>query len=155
VIRVTASTEIAAPASVPYGIISDYTQGHPSILPPEFFADLAVEAGGRGAGTRIRFTMISYGRRVVSRAEVTEPEPGRVLVETDQTTGITTRFIVDPVSADTCRVTFETDYPARGFRGLFERLLVPPYLKKVYAAELELLSQRAVETARGAGRTGR
>jgi hypothetical protein len=38
---------------------------------------------------------------------------------------------------------------------LFERLLVPPYLKKVYAAELELLSQRAVETARGAGRTGR
>ena len=66
VIRVTASKEIPAPAATVYGITADYHRGHPSILPPEYFQDLVVEAGGRGAGTPIRFTMIAFGQRTVS-----------------------------------------------------------------------------------------
>jgi hypothetical protein len=154
VIRVTASKEMPAPAATVYGIIADYHRGHPSILPPEYFRDLVVEAGGRGAGTRIRFTVLSFGQRVISRASITEPEPGRVLAETDEATGTTTHFIVEPLAGDRSRVTFQTDYQARGLRGLFEQLLVPGFLKKVYAAELELLAQRAAETAAVAGRTG-
>jgi hypothetical protein len=61
---------------------------------------------------------------------------------------------VEPLAGDRSRVTFQTDYQARGLRGLFEQLLVPGFLKKVYAAELELLAQRAAETAAVAGRTG-
>ena len=115
---------------------------------PKYFENLQVEEGGQGAGTRIRFTMISFGSRLLCRARVTEPEPGRVLVETDEATGTTTRFIVEPLESCKTRVTFETDYHAKGMRAWIEKLLVPGYLRKAYAAELELLKQRAVTEQR-------
>jgi hypothetical protein len=147
ILRVTTSADIPAPPSIVYGLIADYHRGHPSILPPEYFADLVVEEGGRGAGTTFRFTMIAFGGREVSRARVTEPEPGRVLVETVEGRGIVTTFTVDPAPGNASRVTFATDYPAKGVRGWVERLMVPGYLKRAYAAELSLLAQRAGEAA--------
>ena len=146
-VRVTESIAVAAPAAVVYGLIADYRGGHPSILPPEYFQDLVVEKGGVGAGTVIRFTMIAYGKRTQARATVEEPEPGRVLVEVDQTTGATTHFIVEPLSAGRARVTFDTHYPIRGAFGFLERLMVPGYLRKVYRAELAQLARRAMEEA--------
>jgi hypothetical protein len=143
ILRIKVSTVISAPAPVVYALIADYRHGHPSILPPEYFEDLVVEAGGQGAGTRIRFTMKAFGRREVSRAEVTEPEPGRVLVETIREKGVVTTFTVAPVPDGRTEVTLETVYPARGLRGWFEALFVPGYLKKVYVAELRLLAQIA------------
>src|SRR5262245_48401151 len=110
VLQVTASRTVTAPAATVYGIIADYRDGHPSILPPRYFEDYRVEAGGQGAGTRIRFTMRSYGNRVPCEALVTEPEPGRVLVESDPNTGTTTRFIIEPLDGGRSRVTFETSY---------------------------------------------
>ena len=147
-LHIEASATMSAPANVIYDLIADYRQGHPSILPPEYFEDLTVEAGGRGAGTRIRFTMKAFGRREVSRADITEPEPGRVLVETIPATGIVTTFTITPTGDGSTHVLFATDYPARGLRGWFEALVVPRYLKKVYAAELRLLEQRAVEASK-------
>jgi hypothetical protein len=147
VLRVKASAVMTAPASTVYGIIADYRIGHPSILPRQYFEDLQVEAGGQGAGTRIRYTMLSYGTRVLCRAHVTEPEPGRLLVETDDETGTVTQFLVEPLDGGKARVTFETHYQAKGVRGWLETLLVPPYLTKVYAAELQLLSERAAQAA--------
>lgn len=44
--RVKASAVIAAPAPVVYSIIADYRHGHPSILPPRYFDNLEVLAGG-------------------------------------------------------------------------------------------------------------
>ena len=140
---VPVSAVVPAPASRVYGIIADYRRGHPGILPPQYFDDLVVEEGGVGAGTRISFTMKAYGSRTRSQSRITEPEPGRVLVETVEGSGIVTRFIVDPLPRDTCRITLETTYPLRGLRGWFERLVVPGYLRKVYRAELELLKTRA------------
>ena len=142
VLRVTTSRTLAAPAATVYGILADYREGHPSILPPRYFEDFRVEAGGLGAGTRIRFTMRSYGSRVPCEALVAEPEPGRVLVETDSRTGTTTRFIVESLDPRRSRVTFETDYHTAGIRGWLESLLVPRYLETVYAAELDLLQRR-------------
>ena len=147
-LRIKASAVIPAPASRVYGLIADYRKGHPSILPPEYFEDLVVEEGGRGAGTRIRFTMKAFGSREVSRASVTEPEPGRVLVETVQGKEIVTTFTVAPTPDGNAQVTIDTRYVAKGLRGWFEALFVPGYLKKVYAAELHLLGQRAAEAAR-------
>ena len=73
VIRVTAAKEMPAPAATVYGIIADYHRDHPSILPPEYFRDLMVEAGGRGAGTPIRFTMVAFGQRMVSPFQTDYP----------------------------------------------------------------------------------
>jgi hypothetical protein len=144
-LRVDASALIPAPPSVVYALIADYRRGHPSILPPEYFEDLIVEDGGQGAGTRVRFTMKAFGQREVSRARVTEPHPGRVLVETVEDRGIVTTFTVEPWQANESKVTLTTEYPTRGVRGWFEALVVPRYLRKVYAAELRLLARRAVE----------
>src|SRR5689334_534578 len=112
-LKIKASAVVPAPADVAYELIADYRTGHPSILPPEYFEHLEVEEGGRGAGTKIRFVMIAYGKRTTCYATVTEPEPGRVLVETDRSTGTVTTFTVDP-QGDKAKVTFETVYPARG-----------------------------------------
>ncbi|HKQ97086.1 MAG TPA: SRPBCC family protein [Candidatus Polarisedimenticolia bacterium] len=152
-LKIEASAIVPAPAATVYGLIADYRVGHPSILPPQYFRDLVVEEGGTGAGTLIRYTMLSFGTKTVARARVTEPEPGRVLMETDQKTGTETRFIVEPLAVASTRVTFETRYPARGFRGLIEAFLVPRYLTKVYVAELALLAQRA-EAAYRSGMIG-
>ena len=149
VVRVTATAVVPASAAIVYGIIADYRRGHPSILPPKYLEDLIVESGGYGEGTTIRFTMRSFGTRHVSHARITEPEPGRVLVETDHQTGTVTTFLVEGVTDSSTRVTFVTDYHARGLRGRIEALLVPAYLKKVYAEELDLLAVRAAEAVRG------
>ena len=93
--------------------------------------------------------MKSFGTKRISRANVTEPDPGRLLVETDIATGTTTKFIVEPLGEAETRVTFDTVYPTRGLRGWFEWWLVPGYLNKVYDAELKQLERRALEeTAR-------
>jgi hypothetical protein len=63
-----------------YSVIADYHHGHPRILPKQF-TGLSVEKGGVGEGTVIRFSMRVFGRRFEFRGFVSEPEPGRVLVE--------------------------------------------------------------------------
>jgi hypothetical protein len=78
------------------------------------------------------------------RADVTEPVPGRELVETDVATGAATRFLVEPVSdGRASRVTFETTWCRPGLGGWAERCLAPRYLRKVYRAELALLNEEA------------
>jgi len=49
---ITYSSRVTAPAAVAYGIIADYRDGHPHILPAKYFRNLQVQAGGRGAATR-------------------------------------------------------------------------------------------------------
>lgn len=148
-LRVEASALIPAPQPVVYGLISDYRRGHPSILPPEYFEDLVVEEGGQGAGTRIRFTMKAFGSRETSRARITEPHPGRVLVETVEDRGIVTTFTVEASQTNESKVTLITEYPTKGLRRWFEAFVVPRYLRKVYAAELRLIAQRAAEASNG------
>ena len=81
--QISVSQQISAPAKRIYQIIADYHQGHPEILPKPYFESMIVEKGGFGTGTRVRFQMRVMSRPQEFRAEVTEPEPGRVLVETD------------------------------------------------------------------------
>jgi hypothetical protein len=148
-LRVDASALIAAPPAVVYALISDYHRGHPSILPPEYFEDLVVEEGGQGDGTRVRLTMKVFGAKATSRARITEPIPGRVLVETVEGRGIVTTFTVEPSQHNESKVTLTTEYPTKGVRGWFEALVVQRYLRRVYAAELRLLAQRASEASGG------
>jgi hypothetical protein len=151
-IHVTASAVIPAPPSIVYGLIADYRRGHPSILPPEYFQNLQVHAGGIGAGTRITFQMRVLGQTHHFFARISEPEPGRRLVERYPETGMVTTFKVDPEGAGKrSRVTITTAYTKAGLAGWFERLVAPRFLRTVYAAELGLLELEA--TARMAGTT--
>jgi Polyketide cyclase / dehydrase and lipid transport len=136
----------AAPERV-YGIIADYRDGHPSIL-PSAFSGLTVDCGGTGAGTMIRFRMRMFGRTQTLRATVTEPEPGRVLVETYLNgNGAITTFTVNPGrNPGTSEVTISTELPVRsGLLGLIERTLTIRFLRPLYVRELELLAARAGE----------
>jgi hypothetical protein len=55
--RITASRQIDPPPAPIYGLIADYHDGHRRIVPPKTFRWLAVDEGGVGAGTEIRFAM--------------------------------------------------------------------------------------------------
>jgi hypothetical protein len=145
--RVGAEALINAPAGLAYTIIADYRDGHPRILPRPPFVSLDVEQGGTGAGTVIRCRMRMFGRTRTFRAEVTEPDPGRVLVETVLDTGVVTTFTVEPVG-DGARVTIGTDIESRGgLLGRVERFFVARLLQPVYLREIEQLGAVAAERA--------
>lgn len=138
-VDVSVSRVIPATASTVYDIVADYRNGHPRILPSEYFGNLDVLSGGRGEGTRIRFEMKAFGKVNIGTADITEPVPGRELRET-LSDGIVTTFFVEPAGAGESRVTIRTTYSKPGLRGWFESVIAPRYLRRVYEAELEQLA---------------
>jgi hypothetical protein len=144
----SASALIPAPAPELYAILADYQEGHPRILPRPPFVDLHVEKGGIGDGTVIRVGMRILGRERVFRALVTEPEPGKVLRETNDD-GYETTFTVAPRNdGHHTLVTISTVASQGrrwGLRGFFEGWLVRRLLTPVYRRELELLAKVATE----------
>jgi len=143
---VSASAHIDAPPARVYGIIADYRNGHPSILPKPF-RNFVVEQGGIGAGTIIRFDVHAYGQVQHCRAAITEPEPGRVLVEHNiEPTPSKTTFTVRPGANGGTDVAFLTEATSRdGLAGVIERWMSKRFLKKLYRDELALLAQRATQ----------
>src|SRR5438093_9464173 len=97
--RVSASAVIAERPQKVYGILADYRQHHPKIVPPEYFRDMEVLEGGVGAGTRTRFKAHVMGTTREVNHVVSEPEPGRVLTESDLDGANATTFTVDPVQS--------------------------------------------------------
>lgn len=144
-ISVSAQRHIAAPADRVYRYITDFREHHPKFLPPPF-GDLEIETGGVGAGTVHRFSMTLGGRRTEYRVRVGEPEPGRVLIESDPSRLMLTTFTVDRELDGTSTVTIHTRWYTPGSAGLVERLVAPRLLRRVYRAELALLDRYARET---------
>ena len=139
--RVASSAVIRAPARVVYQLIADYRDGHPRILPRQYFPRLEVERGGVGAGTIIRFQVRILGSTREVRAEITEPTPGQVLVETDLVTHARTSFVVSSQDdGAACRVEIRTEWDAKGIRGWIERMTAPRLLRRIYVAELAQLA---------------
>ena len=138
------SAVINAPAETVYEVIADYHNGHPYILPEKYFSNLEVLEGGYGAGTKVRFDMHVYGNTQTSEAVITEPEPGRVLVESIEESGVVTTFIVEPQGENQTKTTFETEMnePAGLFAPLI-RWVTKRYLRQVYQAELAQLDSFA------------
>jgi hypothetical protein len=151
--HVSVSAIIEAPAQRVYAILADYRDGHPRILPQPPFHSYELESGGQGAGTIIRFTMTALGKTQAFRGIVSEPEPGRVLVESYFDSRTVTTFTVDPVGGDNqARVTFATELEVRGgFLGSLERFLITRFLRRTYRRELQQLAavaSRSHQTAR-------
>ncbi len=147
---ITATSVIGAPAERVYAILADYHVGHPAILPPQYFGRLTVEKGGWGAGSVILVEVKAFGKIRTLRGEVTEPDPGRVLVESYDTGDVTT-FTVVPTGA-TSRVTFSTTLgPKSGIMGVLERLLAPVLMPIAYRAELARLDAYAKQVEKLSG----
>jgi len=149
--RVTATARIHAAPEIVYAIIADYRNGHPRIV-PDVFSGLTVERGGIGEGTIIRFRVRIFGISRSFRAAVTEPEPGRVLVETDlDSNGAVTTFTVNPgPDLANSEVTISTELPARtGLLGVIQRFVTSRFLQPLYVKELALLAACAAERAKG------
>jgi len=152
-VRAAATAVIPATPAEVYAILTDYRHAHPSILPKPYFADLKVVSGGQGAGTVLQLRMNVLGNVRDFYETVTEPEPGRRLVETDIYTGQTSTFIVEPTAdGQQSRVTIATEFAGRpGFAGLVERLLTPPITRHIFRKELANLAEfaRAAHLAGG------
>ena len=138
-IHVEASEVVSGKPEAVYATLADYEIGHPAILPKPTFKSLKVEKGGQGAGTEFELVMEVFGVERTSHQVVSEPEPGRVLVETGLDVNLVTQFILEPVG-DKTRVTISTDFESEpGVAGIVEKLLSPPALRRLYKKELRNL----------------
>ena len=148
-IHVSAERTVAAPAATVYSYIADMREHHPHFL-PDAFSDFTVESGGVGAGTITHFKVTAGGRTREYRMQVAEPEPGRVLSESDTNSSLVTTFTVRP-EGDCAQVEISTTWDgAGGIGGFFERLFAPRVMRGIYADELERLHAYARERATGA-----
>ena len=146
-LHVTAERLVGTPAEHVYRCIADFHTHHPRFLPPAF-SDFRVEEGGLGAGTVTSFRVTAGGRSRAYRMRVDEPEPGRVLTESDTQSSLVTRFTVTPEGPG-CRVRIDTRWQgAGGVGGFFERLFAPRVLQRIYADELDRLDRYARDTLR-------
>jgi hypothetical protein len=146
-IEVSSERSVDAPAETVYGYIADMREHHPHFLPPQF-SDFTVESGGVGAGTIIQYKLTAGGRVRQYRSSVAEPEPGRVLTESDTASSAVTTFTVSPKGDDASVVKISTTWNgAGGVGGFFERLFAPPTMRRIYADELERLNTYAREHA--------
>jgi uncharacterized protein YndB with AHSA1/START domain len=143
--KVEASAErtIDAPAGQVYGYLADMHQ-HPRFLPTAF-SDFKVEEGGVGAGTVTSFAVTAGGRTRNYRMRITEPEPGRTLVESDANSSLVNAFTVEP-QGDKSLVRISTSWDgAAGIGGFFERTFAPRALRRMFLDELERLNAYALD----------
>ncbi len=150
-IHVKAAAVLDARPEDVYATIADYRNGHPQILPNESLYDLQVEQGGYGADTVIHFKAKVLGVERAMYQRVSEPEPGRVLVEQDidSPQNIVTTFTVTPVEqAQKSHVEIATTMNASpGLTGLIESIVVPLVNPPVYRKELKQLEAVAQKRA--------
>ncbi len=141
-IEVSADRTVQAPADVVYGYVADLKDHRPNYL-ASAISEYAVDAGGIGAGTVVRFRLTAGRRSRIYEMHVAEPEPGRVLTESDARSSLVTTFTVIPFDA-VSRVRIATTWEgAGGMGGVFERLFAPKVLRRVYLEELDRLDAYA------------
>lgn len=141
-VHIRAERLIDAPADVVYRCIADYEHHHrPGGFLPPAFHDQHIIRGGFGDGTVIRFSMTLAGRTRTVTTEITEPEPGHVLVESEA--NLRTTFTVEPVGQQS-RVSFDTRMDARGIEGIMLHLFARRLLLPLYADEQARLEHYAL-----------
>ena len=147
-IVVCAERVVDAPADAVYRYVADMRDHHPRFLPPAF-SDFRVESGGTGAGTVTRFTVTAGGRTREYRMKVDEPEPGRVMTESDTGSSMVTTTTVAPRDGDSLVQICTTWNGAGGIGGFFERMFAPRVMRAIYEDELERLNAYAREQRPG------
>lgn len=145
VILVNAERTVNAPADTVYEYVRNMREHHPHYLPPAF-SDFQVESGGVGDGTVTRFKVTAGGRTRDYRMIVSEPEPGRVLAESDTGSSLVTKTTVTPKEGGVSLVQISTTWQgAGGVGGFFERMFAPKAMRSIYEDELKRLDDYARE----------
>ena len=130
-VTATAERVVQAPPAQVYALLADYREARPQLL-PDSFRDYRVEAGGTGEGTVVAYRLEAARRERPYRLNVTEPEPGQVLRESDADSSFVTTWTVTPANGGT-RVRLESAWAgAGGIGGFFERLFAPRGLGRLY-----------------------
>jgi hypothetical protein len=139
---VSVTSRIDAPPQNVYAVLADYHNGHPHILPTQYFRNLKVEEGGLGAGTRTWVEMHVLGTTRKFHSIISEPEPGRVLVESEMDGDSVTTFTVNPVEeGGATDLTISTSFATHpGLAGAIERRLTSSMLRRVYLQEMSQLN---------------
>jgi uncharacterized protein YndB with AHSA1/START domain len=143
--KVTASAErtINAPADKIYRYLADM-QLHARFLPAP--STTTNSQGGVGAGRVVSFKIKFAGGVRELRMDVTEPEPGRTLVQTDSgNSGLVTTFTVTP-HGDQALVNMASSFDGEsGVAGFVERIIAPRRLHHIYVKELARIDAYARE----------
>jgi hypothetical protein len=140
-ITVRTSRTIPATAEAVYAFLRDYRK-RPQILTPNFL-DYAVEEGGEGAGTVIRYRLKAARRERSYRMRVDEPAPGRALRESDSGSSLITTWTLTPsTDGQQTGVTLGSAWQGgSGIGGFMERTFAPMGLRRIYSAMLDRLEQ--------------
>ncbi|MEM7333137.1 MAG: SRPBCC family protein [Chloroflexota bacterium] len=143
--QVASDIIVNAPAQQVYDILADYDVGHRAILPEKYFKEMTVLEGGKGAGTKIRVEMEVMGNQSTFNLVVTEPEPGRILEESDAEAGISTVFTIEPRNegAQSWVEIRSTNRGKPGLMGKLEQWVVTAVTKRIYREELANLNEYA------------
>ena len=136
--RYAAERRLDVPAPIAYHCLADYREHHrPEGFLPPAFSRFEIQRGGVGAGTEASWTVdLGGGRKRRMSATISEPEPGRRLVETGP--GVVTTFTVAP-NRDGCVVQFDTVFDEPGLSGVLLRRFIGRMLGPLYADELARL----------------
>ena len=136
-IVVSADGMVDAPAETVYRYIADMREHHPRFLPPAF-SDFRVESGGVGAGTVLHYKVTAGGRTREFRTKVAEPEPGRVLTESDtNSSSVTAIMALAGLSGARCAYQLVITLTSQG-----PEPVTGPRLPKQHDMSCPLLSQR-------------
>ncbi|WP_273843664.1 SRPBCC family protein [Rubrobacter calidifluminis] len=139
-VKATAERTVSAGQQRVYEFISDFQEKRPHIL-TENFSEYAVEEGGRGAGTVVRYRLRA-GRERPFRMRVEEPDPGSTLRESDEGSSFVTTWRLSSQGEDRTRVRVVVEWDgARGVAGIFERIFAPAGIRRVYEGVLERLDE--------------
>ncbi len=89
------------------------------------------------------------GREFPFRQIVSEPEPGRVILETNMDTGQYSKFIFEPLNGGKqTRITISSEFPVSpGFTGVIDRLTTAPMARKMFTKELQNLADYVANKA--------
>lgn len=139
-VKATAERVIDQPSDAVYAALADYAGSRAGIL-PENYREYEVLAGGRGAGTTVRWKLQATKKRVRDcLVQVTEPAPG-TLVESDQNSTMVTTWTVEPRGAGSSSVHVQTTWQgAGGVAGFFEGVFAPLGLRRIHTATLDRLA---------------
>jgi hypothetical protein len=138
-VKARTARTIDAPADKVRAALADYETVRPSIL-TEQYRDYRVEAGGRGAGSRVHWVLqATKSRQRDQLVEVSVPAEDRI-VESDANSSMVTTWTVTPHGADRSEVAVETTWDgAGGIGGFFERTFAPRGLARIHDGVLAKL----------------
>src|SRR5260370_7256492 len=124
---------IAARPEDVYDVLADYENKRPEMLTPNFL-DYAVEKGGHGSGTVVRYRLHAANRERPYHMRVDEAVKGQMLVERDTNSSLVTTWKLFPLhDGRYTKVSVATEWEGgRGIGGFFERTFAPLGLPPIY-----------------------